>query len=235
MPEEIFRLEEERIRKSYERRKNISSELYDVLTPDVYLRKQELERAIIKWLKWKRYNDRSNKKLLEIGCGSGFNLIKMIELGFEPSNIVGNELISERASHAKKILPKDVKIIEGNALNLTLSSDSFDIVFQSTVFSSVLEHEVRKRLANKIWEIAKCGGGILWYDFLYNNPKNKDVKGISLKEIRALFPDGKIKKWRTTLAPPISRFVTRIHPNLYHVFSYISFFRTHVLCWIEKP
>ena len=149
-------------------------------------------------------------------------------------NFIGNELITERAAAARKIIPKEIEIIEGDALKLSFTPNSFDIVFQSTVFSSILDSSFQKELARKMWSFAKPEGGILWYDFTYDNPKNRDVRGIPLKKIKELFPEGKINHWRLTLAPPISRTVTKIHPSLYHIFNMFPFLRTHLLCWIEK-
>lgn len=85
-----------------------------------------------------------------------------------------------------------------------------------------------------MWSMVKPQGGVLWYDFIFNNPNNPDVRGISILRIHELFPGGKIKVWRLTLAPPISRRVTKIHPSFYTLLNYIPFLRTHVLCWIEK-
>ena len=222
------------IKKRYERRNSLTPHRYNILQPDVYLRKQEFERGLIKWLTWKNYPSIQELKLLEIGCGGGLNLLKFIELGFQPVNILGNELLTERAVSARKILPKEIEIIEGDALKLDISHNSYDVVFQSTVFSSILNFEFQKELAEKLWNIAKPEGGILWYDFTYNNPRNRDVSGITLKKIRQLFPNGIITHWRMTLAPPISRFVTKFHPNLYSLFNIFPFLKTHILCWIEK-
>ena len=222
------------IHERYQRRQSNPVDYYNILHADVYNRRQEFERALIRWLKWKNYSNISDKKILEIGCGGGLNLVKFIELGFEPENIVGNELITERVSKAKKILPRAIEIIEGDALKLSFSPNSIDIVFQSTVFSSILNSKFQKELAKKIWSFVKPGGGVLWYDFTYDNPHNKDVKGITLKKIKELFPEAKIRYWRITLAPPISRTVTKIHPSLYHFFNIFPFLRTHLLCWIQK-
>ena len=76
---------------------------------------------------------------------------------------------------------------------------------------------------------------MLWYDFIYDNPRNPDVRGIGYGRIRALFPEGRFCKKRITLAPPLSRRVTRLHPGLYGVFNLLPVLRTHLLCWIEKP
>ena len=111
----------------------------------------------------------------------------------------------------------------------------FDIVCQSTVFSSILDDGLQQRLAAAMWRWVRPGGGVLWYDFTHNNPSNRDVRGMRLVRVRELFPSGDIRYRRVTLAPPIARRVGRIHPSLYTAFNAFPFLRTHVLCWIGKP
>ena len=222
------------IKERYSRRKILSEDLYNPLMPYVYMIQQEKERVFIKWIKNQLKISVNNLKLLEIGCGSGGNLLEFIRLGFNPANLTGNELLIERVIDARSRLNPNLKIIEGNALDLDLSQNYFDIVFQSMVFSSILNDDFKIELAAKMWQLTKPGGGVLWYDFTFNNPKNKDVKGIKFQEVKLLFPNGTIKKWKLTLAPPLSRIVTKIHPSLYSVFNIFPFFRTHILCWIKK-
>lgn len=229
-----FKSESDEITKRFRDRDRSEMNFYNILNPDVYLRKQELERAIIRWLKVKNFPNLSDLKLLEIGCGSGSNLLKFIELGFNPKNIIGNDLLSERLAKARSILPNEVELFEGDFLEAEFPLNSFDIIFQSTVFSSILNQNYQAALAKKIWELCKPGGGILWYDFTFNNPNNPNVKKVTLAELGELFPLGKINHWRLTLAPPLSRLVTKVHPGLYYVFNLFPFLRTHILCWIEK-
>jgi hypothetical protein len=61
------------------------------------------------------------------------------------------------------------------------------------------------------------------------------VRGVPLKRVQALFPEGAVHSRRVTLAPPLSRAVCRIHPALYSVFNAVPLLRTHVLAWIAKP
>ncbi len=75
---------------------------------------------------------------------------------------------------------------------------------------------------------------MLWYDFVVNNPRNRDVRGVPLDRVRALFPHGQLQSRRLTLAPPIARAVTRLHPSLYTLFNTVPALRTHRLCWIAK-
>jgi SAM-dependent methyltransferase len=230
----IENTETERVRQRYERRKHIMADLYNPLNPSVYMSTQERERALIKLIQWAKLEPVRDKHLLEIGCGSGGNLLQLIKLGFKPDNLVANELLEERAETARHHLPLSVKVIKGDAVEMDLEPETFDIVFQSTVFTSILDSSFQQRLAEKTWQLTKPGGGVIWYDFIYNNPANPDVIGIPPKRIRQLYPQGKIKCWRTTLAPPISRRVTKIHPSLYSLFNTVPLLRTHVLCWIEK-
>jgi hypothetical protein len=147
---------------------------------------------------------------------------------------VANELLEDRAASARRRLPSETKVLVGDASELDLGNDIFDVVMQSTVFTSILDDSFQQKLANRMWAMVKPGGGILWYDYIYNNPKNKDVRGVPVKRIRDLFPHGDIKVWRLTLAPPIARLVTRVSPGLYTLLNTLPFLRTHVLCWICK-
>lgn len=227
--------ETEQVRLRYERRKTgIGASMYSPLDPSVYMGQQEKERALIRWIKAADLAPVDHRRVLEIGCGSGGNLLQLMKLGFLPENLVGNELLEDRAAFARNLLPSATQVIKGDALDLDLPEESFDVVFQSTVFSSILNDNFQGKLAEKMWSLVKPGGGVLWYDFIYDNPKNPDVRGVPVRSIRNLFPAAEFIVWRTTLAPPISRLVTKINPFLYTVFNSISFFRTHVLCWIRK-
>jgi SAM-dependent methyltransferase len=196
---------------------------------------QEQERALIHWIRACGIAPVAEKRLLEIGCGAGSNLLHLLLLGFAPENLVGNELLPERATIARKRLPEAVRLWTGDAAEISPDAGPFDIVFQSTVFTSLLDDAFQERLAERMWAMVKPGGGILWYDFLFNNPNNPDVRGVPMKRIRVLFPQGRLRAWRLTLAPPISRRVTKVHPILYTLFNRLPFLRTHTLCWIAKP
>jgi len=225
----------QKVRDRYARRQNDSkTSLYAFLNPTVYMSQQEKELALIRWIKKCHIAPLENKRVLEIGCGSGENLLQFIRLGFQPAHLVGNELLEERAKKARHLLPVATQILVGDASTLEFEDGSFDIVLQSTVFTSILDEQFQQKLANRMWSMVKVGGGVLWYDFTMNNPSNPDVKGVPVYQIRQLFPEGNIQVWSLTLAPPISRRVTKLHPSLYSLFNRLTFLRTHVLCWIKK-
>lgn len=215
----------------YRRRAGLGS-LYDPLLPSVYLAQQQRQRALVQYLA--RLAPLADRSLLEVGCGYGSNLLEMLLFGFRPENLVGNELLPDRAAEARRRLPQATLIVEGDARTTDFHGRQFDVVLQSTVFSSILDPAVRVQLASRMWELVRPGGAILWYDFAFDNPRNPDVRGIRVAEVRGLFPHGRLSRRSLTLAPPISRRVTRIHPSLYTVLNAIPFLRTHRLCWIAK-
>ena len=116
-----------------------------------------------------------------------------------------------------------------------MPAGSQDIVFVSTVFSSLLDDAFQQRLADAMWRWLKPGGAVLWYDFTVDNPRNPDVRGVPLARVQALFPQGHVQARRVTLAPPLARAVCRVHPALYGVFNALPLLRTHVLAWVAKP
>jgi SAM-dependent methyltransferase len=228
--------EVDEVRLRYEkRRQSVNSTVYSPLSPSTLFGVQEIERALVRWIHVTGQQPVAEKTVLEVGCGTGSNLLRLVLLGFDPRNLVGNELLDDRADEARARLSAATDLIRGDAAELGQDLGPFDIVMQWTVFTSILDAGFQHRLAHKMWELVRPGGGILWYDFIYDNPANADVRGVPIKRIRELFPHGRLHTWRVTLAPPISRSVTRIHPSLYHLFNAIPLLRTHVLCWIEKP
>jgi SAM-dependent methyltransferase len=196
---------------------------------------QEKERALVRMLRSSGMADRiAERRLLEIGCGGGGNLLRFIRLGFRPENIVGNDLLADRLCAARSILPSAIQLIPGDASQLEFSEQSFDIVCAFTVFSSILDDAFQQRLAAKAWTFVKPGGGLLWYDFIYNNPANPDVRGISMRRVRQLFPEANFNIKRLTLAPPLGRAVTRWWGGCYTLLNSLPFFRSHILMWAAK-
>jgi hypothetical protein len=74
----------------------------------------------------------------------------------------------------------------------------------------------------------------LWFDFRVNNPRNKNVRGISSSEIHSLFPDGSIRLRRVTLAPPLARRIVPISWIAASLLEKIPVLRTHYLGIIRK-
>lgn len=224
----------QKIAERYDRRKVISQDRYAPLKPDVLMSMQERERAIARLLNAHAAKAASQMTVLEVGCGSGANLQQLLRLGFSPENLLGNDLIPERIEAARRVLPSGVRLVCGDACEISSVEGPFDIILQSTVFSSILDPDFQKRLAEKVWSLLGPEGVVLWYDLAFSNPKNPDVIGVPVRRIRALFPKAKIRARKITLAPPIARRVSSHVIPWYSFLSFFPFLRSHLLCWIRK-
>jgi hypothetical protein len=101
------------------------------------------------------------------------------------------------------------------------------------VFTSLLDASFRRRCRAHV-ALGSPRRAVLWYDFIYDNPGNRDVRGVPVAQIRQLFPAGSLHVRRVTLAPPISRRVCRrIHFCTTSSMRYRCF-ASHVMCWIAK-
>ena len=233
MSTETSRDEAQAVAARYARR--ALTDRYGILNRDVWQTLQERQRAMLRLFERLHWNELSSRRVLEVGCGSGGNLLELLRLGFAPRNLAGIELLPDRFAQAMQTLPAGVVLMQGDASLIKLPDESEDIVMQSTVFSSLLDAPFQWRLAQAMWRWVRPGGGVLWYDFTVDNPRNPDVRGVPLARIRELFPQGRLSYRRITLAPPVARAACRMHPVLYPVLNALPWLRTHVLAWIEKP
>jgi SAM-dependent methyltransferase len=222
------------VRARYARR-NPNELRYRMLNPAVWQAVLERQREVLRLLARVATKDLAELDVLEVGCGGGGNLLELLRFGFDAARLQGIELLEERHALARHALPAAVRLTLGDASKAAVLSESCDIVLQSTVFSSLLDDAFQQRLADAMWAAVKPGGGVLWYDFTVNNPRNADVRGVPLARVRELFPHGDVQARRITLAPPIARAVTRVHPSLYTAFNTVPLLRTHMLAWIAKP
>jgi SAM-dependent methyltransferase len=208
---------------------------YAMLQPDVWHSTQERQRAMLQLFVRLGYRDLGALRLVDVGCGAGGNLLELLRIGFAPAHLQGVELLAQRLAIARDVLPAGLTLHAGDALRLALAEGSQDIVFVASVFSSLLDDDYQARLARHLWRWVRPGGGVLWYDFVVDNPRNADVRGVPRARIAALFPHGEPRFRRVTLAPPIARAAVRVHPSLYTALNALPLLRTHVLAWIAKP
>jgi SAM-dependent methyltransferase len=228
--------ETDAVRDRYARRAvQVDPQRYSMLCAANWQTVQERQRAMLRLFVAVGLTELQHVRLAEVGAGTGGNLLELLRTGFAPENLIGVELLDERAEVARRRLPAALRFESGDATAMDIEPGSLDIVYQSVVFSSLLDDAFQQRMAQAMWRWLKPGGGVLWYDFTYNNPNNPDVRGVPLSRVRELFPEGRIRSQRITLAPPIARRVAAVHPSFYTLFNLLPVLRTHVLAWVSKP
>lgn len=229
-------MEAERIRQAYAaREQKTPADKYSAFEPYNIHRFQELDRRLLGFLGKQVPEGLGEKTVLEIGCGAGYWLRQFIQWGASADHVTGIDLLPERIRAARERSPKGTRLSCGDASQLEFPNDTFDIVLQSTVFSSILDEAMRLRVASEMLRVLRPGGSIIWYDFFVNNPRNRDVKGVTKKEIRRLFIGCSIYIERITLAPPLARMRVFEPMLMYLLGSKTKIACTHYLGIIKKP
>lgn len=196
----------------------------------VFLR-QTREREMLRLLRHRNV-DLADATVLDVGCGNGDWLRGLLTYGAMPERLHGIELLPERVERARR-LGLGIDIRQGSAEQLPYPHETFDIVHQSTVFSSILEDAPRQRIADEMWRVLRPAGVVLWYDF-WINVANRATRGLRRQDIRRLFPYGHAVFRRVTLAPPVARLVAAWSPLIAAVLDALPFLRTHYLVLIRK-
>ena len=124
---------------------------YSFLRPDVCLGVQERQRVMLQLLRQHAAPDLPRLRLLEVGSGTGGNLLEFLRMGCSPEHLSGIELLPDRHAQARHVLPAAVHLYEGDALLADVPHASQDVVLVSTVFSSVLDPAFQQSLADALW------------------------------------------------------------------------------------
>lgn len=229
------RTEENRILDAYAQRQLVvPRERYSLFNIANLLRAQEIDRCVLGLLRRHGRTSLESHKILEIGCGSGHWLRKLIEWGARPQNLFGIDLIEGRIAEARHLLPPGVMLECANAAELRFPDEAFDMVCQFTVFTSILDPGLRRRIASEMLRVLKRKGIIVWYDFHVNNPWNPDVKRVTKRQITELFAGSRLDLSRITLAPPLARMLRGMPALFYWAASGVKVLCTHYAGVIEK-
>ena len=227
-----FVSEEERIELAYSRRRG-DAVLYSLFNPGHLVLVQDLERRIIEALRRHKMTPLTQKRILEVGCGTGWMLRKTVSWGARPENLSGVDLL-ENAIDAARRSCADMDLRCANAEELPFQDEAFDMVMQFTAFTSILDENVKKRIAEEMLRVMTPSGVLLWYDYFVSKPTNADVKGIGRREILRLFPNCSLDFRKVTLAPPIARAIAPFSFLLCYLLDKIPWLRTHYLVVIKK-
>jgi len=205
------------------REREIPVDFYSLDRPANRFLRQSQERAL------RTIGPLAGKRVLEVGCGSG-NWLEMLK---GATSLSGIDLDPGRASRAAARFP-EADIRAGDASRLPWASGSFDLVLQSTVFSSILDVEMRRAVASEMLRVLAPGGAVLWYDFFVDNPSNPHVRGVRRREIEALFPGCRVTLRRTTLAPPLARRIVPVSWTLAALLESLRVLDTHYFGVIRR-
>ena len=128
-------------------------------------------------------------RILDVGSGYGHWLRYLIELGADPSSLTGVELTEERLRAAARANPAPAWL-QADGAALPFADDSFDLVLQIVVLSSVLDEELRLAIASEMRRVLRPGGTIFWID--RSRPLPGRLAGFSRRQVLDLFPGARL-------------------------------------------
>jgi ubiquinone/menaquinone biosynthesis C-methylase UbiE len=175
-----------------------------------------------------------NRRILDVGCGTGELLNVFENWGARPDNLFGIDLIPDRIRAAQMNFPGFTFQL-ANAETLPFADRTFDLVSVFTVFTSILSRRMALNIGLEIDRILSSGGGVIWYDFRLDNPFNQHVRRITRKNVQRLFPGFKVSLETISLLPPLARRLGSLTNLLYPRLSSFPFLRSHYLGVLQKP
>jgi SAM-dependent methyltransferase len=242
----------ERIRREYAKRDSAGfGRKYSYDNPAFMYHMQEREWGIMKALS-REGMTLSATDVLEVGCGTGHILQRFLEFGARSAT--GVDLMPTRVHAGSKRYP-GVRILQADGAHLPFVSDSFGLVSQFMCLSSVLDCELRARIADEMWRVLSPGGLVLSYDLrpssLLLRTVNRfghhfeagaakadsrpitPIRPLSAGVLMKLYPKGKIRVLSISLNSHLAALakVSRLLPSL---LSAVPTLRSHYLAVVRK-
>jgi SAM-dependent methyltransferase len=176
-------------------------------------------------------------RVLDAGCANA----KWLEIccqrwGAQRIHCFGNDKREMAWRNWRRANPgTEITFILKSTHELDFAPQSFDVVHQSMMLSSIVDPEIRARTAEVLWSLLRPSGILISYDF-WLNPFNPDTVGIDWAELRRLFPKGdKVYARSLTLAPPLARMLTILGKPGLLALEKLRIMNTHLLVALQRP
>ena len=206
---------------------------YSLFQRGSLFRVQRFERDMLAALARHRLTELSTYRILDVGCGDGGFLRRLVSWGADPTKLAGVDLLEDRAAAARRIEPcLDVR--QADASDLPFEDASFDLAFQLTVFTSILDDGMRRAVAREMARVLRPGGVVVSYDFRVARDR-QNTRPLRAAELIALFPGFTVDARRVTLIPPLARALAGRSWILCELLETVPLLRTHELVLLGKP
>lgn len=206
---------------------------YSLFQPGALFRMQSFERDLLAALARHGRAPLGEYQMLDVGCGDGAFLRRLVTWGAAPGNLHGIDLLTERVGASRRIDPS-LDVRQADAAALPFEAASFDLVFQHTVFSSILDNATRRSVAAEINRVLRPGGLMVSYDFRVARDR-RNTRPLRAAELSTLFPGYAADVRRVTLVPPLARALAGRSWILCELLQTIPLLRTHELVILTRP
>jgi ubiquinone/menaquinone biosynthesis C-methylase UbiE len=171
--------------------------------------------------------------ILDAGCGNGWWLRALAEAGVQPDRLYGIDIQPERVAGAREAVPGGT-IAVGDARNLRFPDESFAVVLQFTLLSSLGSRSSIRESLGEGMRVLAPGGLLVIYEPRLPNPLNRHtllVKDSDLTTAGATPTD----ELSLTLVPALARRLGNRTEERYGRLARLPFLRTHRLVAYRAP
>jgi ubiquinone/menaquinone biosynthesis C-methylase UbiE len=165
--------------------------------------------------------------ILDDGCGTGWWLRSLVEAGVEPGRLRGIDIQPERVASARQAVP-GAEIAVGDARNLRFPDESFAVVLQLTLLSSLGSHRAIREALGEGMRVLAPGGLLLIYEPRVPNPLNRNTLLIRNSDLQAAGATPNEQR-SLTVVPALARRLGTRAEQRYERLARLPFLRTHRL------
>jgi SAM-dependent methyltransferase len=219
----------------YEMRGYDTDPRYSEFDPAYLQRVQSMECAYLEALHALGLRESlASLQMLDFGCGNGHWLARIASWGVPLDNLYGVDIRQASVVAARRLMP-GCRIDQSNNGMVPYPDASFDVCLSNLVFTSILDENQRVQAAMELQRVTRPGGHIFVVDFRFNNPSNANVRRLTLRELRALFPGYDILVSRTlVLAPPLATLLSPRSKWLALALEAVPLLRTHFIAALHQ-
>jgi ubiquinone/menaquinone biosynthesis C-methylase UbiE len=146
----------------------------------------------------------AERRILDVGCGTGDFLRELCSRGAAPGLCHGVDILPARIDRARSTLPAATFVV-ADARSLPFDDASFDLVSVNMVFGSILADDVALSAAAEMQRVLAPDGAVLWLEHRYPNPWNPAVRRYTRRDLRRLFPGFELRARSISPLPPLVR------------------------------
>jgi ubiquinone/menaquinone biosynthesis C-methylase UbiE len=159
------------------------------------LREQVTDYKMTEMLLKHGYSELYPVRILDIGCGDGRVLRKLIDWGGSPERMVGVDVNDPILELAERLSPSSITYKNAHADDLPYADRSFDLVLLFGVIHHILDEELRVRIGRETLRVLNDGGIVMTFNVNLGVEKKMSsffsytTIGLGEQDLARMFPD----------------------------------------------